>query len=99
MTAIAIVNTINSVVDLVQKFLPLIHKDNSGLVDQVIDTLQSVAPLAIDQAEVTYTGFKNILAAVQHKATTAEQLAALKELNKRVDDKWNAIERQLDPDA
>jgi len=100
MNPTAIVNTVNTVVDLVQKFLPLIHKDDSGTIDKVIDTLQAIAPLAIDQVGVTYTGVKNIIASVgKHPATTAEQLASLKAFSKQVDDAWNEIEKQLDPDA
>lgn len=100
MNSTAIVNTVNTVVDLIQNFLPMIHKDDSGSIDKVIDTLQAIAPLAIDQVGVTYTGVKNIIAAVgKNKATTAEQLASLKTFSKQIDDAWNDIERQLDPDA
>ncbi len=99
MNSTAIVNTVNTVVDLIQKFLPMIHKDDTGAVDKVIDTLQAIAPLAIDQVGVTYTGVKNIIASVGKKATTAEQIAALKAFSKQIDDAWNDIERQLDPDA
>lgn len=100
MNATAIVNTVNSVVDLVQKFLPLIHKDDTGAIDKIIDTMQSMAPLIVDQVGVTYTGVKNIIASVSsHPATKSEQLASLKEFNKQVDDAWDEIEKQLDPDA
>lgn len=95
-----IVNTVNTVVDLIQKFLPLVRKGDSGSIDKIIDTLQAIAPLAIDQIGVTYTGIKNIIAAIgKNKATTAEQLASLKAFSKQIDDAWNSIERQLDPDA
>lgn len=100
MNATAIVNVVNNVVDLVQKFLPMVHKDDSGSIDKIIDTLQATAPLIVDQVGVTYTGVKNIIAAVgSHPATKEEQLASLKAFSKQVDDAWNAIERQLDPDA
>jgi hypothetical protein len=100
MNTLAIVNTVNTVVDLIQKFLPMIHKDDSGTIDKVIDTLQAIAPLAVDQAAVTYTGVKNIIASLgSHPATTEEQLASLKEFSKQIDDAWNEIEKQLDPDA
>ena len=49
MDAKSIVGVVNNVVDLVQKFLPLIHKDDSGAIDKVIDTVQSMAPLITDQ--------------------------------------------------
>ena len=100
MNATAIVNVVNTTVDLIQKFLPLIHKDDSGTIDKIIDTLQAMAPLVVDQVGVTYTGVKNIIASVgSHPATKAEQLKALMAFNKQVDDAWNEIEAQLDPDA
>jgi hypothetical protein len=100
MNSTDIVNTVNTVVDLVQKFLPLIHKDDSGTIDKVIDTLQTMAPLVVDQVGVTFTGVKNIIASVgNHPATKAEQLAALMAFNKQVDDAWAEIEAKLDPDA
>lgn len=100
MNTLTIVNTVNTVVDLIQKFLPMIHKSDTGTIDKVIDTLQAIAPLAIDQAAVTYTGVKNIIASVgSHPATTEEQIARLKEFNKQVDDAWAEVEKKLDPDA
>jgi len=99
MNSTAIVNTVNSVVDMIQTFLPMVAGNNSAAIDKIIDTVQAIAPLAVDQAAVTYTGVKNILDAIgDHPATTEQQLAALKELKKRVDDAWNEIESDLDPD-
>lgn len=96
----AIVSVVNNVVDLVQKFLPLIHKDDSGSIDKVIDTVQSMAPLVVDQIGDTYTGVKNIIASIgDHPATTEEQLAALDAFSKKVDGAWDAIEDKFDPDA
>lgn len=100
MNATAIVSTVNTVVDLIQTFLPLIHKDDSGKIDKVIDTLQTMAPLITDQIGVTYTGVKNIIASVgSHPATKEDQLASLKSFSEQVDGAWDAIEKQLDPDA
>ena len=100
MDAKSIVGVVNNVVDLVQKFLPLIHKDDSGAIDKVIDTVQSMAPLITDQIGDTYTGVKNILNAISdHPATTTEQLAALAAFSNKVDAEWDAVEAKLDPDA
>lgn len=100
MNATSIVNTINTVVDLVQTVLPLIHKDNSGAIDKVIDTVQAIAPLAVDQVAVTYTGITNIIASIgSHPATTEEQLKKLKSFSEEIDRAWLEVEKKLDPDA
>jgi phage-related protein len=100
MDAKAIVSVVNNVVDLVQKFLPLIHKDDSGSIDKVIDTVQSMAPLITDQIGDTYTGVKNIIDSIgNHPATTAEQILALRTFSNKVDADWDAIAAKFDPDA
>ena len=95
----AIVGVVNTVVDLVQKFLPLIHEDDSGSIDKIIDTVQSMAPLITDQISDTYTGVKNIIDSIgEHPATTEQQLAALDAFSQKVDAAWDAIEAKFDPD-
>jgi hypothetical protein len=43
---------------------------------------------------------KNIISALgSHPGTTADQLAVLMAFNKQVDDAWDALAGQLDPDA
>ena len=100
-SAETITTGINSAIDLIQQFLPLIPTVGpaSPLINKVIDTLQDMAPLITDQIGVTYTGVKNIIKSLSdNPGTTAEQLAALRLLDKQVDDAWNAIEAELDPD-
>ena len=100
MNPVAIIGVVNTVVDLVQGFLPLIHKDDSGAIDKVIDTVQALSPLITDQIGDTYTGVKNIIASIgSHPATTEEQLASLKAFAKKVDDAWNEVKSKLDPDV
>ena len=96
----AIVGVVNKVVDLVQKFLPLVHKDDSGSIDKIIDTVQELSPLVVDQIGDTYTGIKNIIDSVgEHPATTQEQLAALDAFSRKVDAAWDAVKDKFDPDA
>lgn len=98
----AITKGINSVIDMIQMFLPLIPGAGaaSPVINTVVDTLQDIAPLITDQIGVTYTGIKNIIKSLSdNPGTTAEQLATLRLLDKQVDDAWDAIEAQLDPDA
>jgi hypothetical protein len=100
MDAKAIVGAVNTVVDLVQRFLPLIHKDDSGSIDKIIDTVQSMAPLITDQIGDTYTGVKNIIDSIgAHPASKEEQLAALDAFSQKVDAAWDAVASKFDPDA
>lgn len=98
-----IVTAIGGVLSLITTVLPLIHKTTPGAPDKigaVVETLTAIAPLVTDQIGTVYTGVKNIIASVSsHPATTADQLASLRAFDKQVDDAWNAIEAQLDPDA
>lgn len=99
-SASSVIGVVNTVVDLVQKFLPLVHKDDSGAIDKIIDTVQSMAPLITDQIGDTYTGIKNIIDSVgAHPATTEEQIAALDAFSAKVDAAWDAVAAKFDPDA
>lgn len=101
-SAETITKGVNSVIDLIQQFLPLIPVAGPAapVINVIIDTLQDIAPLVTDQIGVTYDGVKNIIKSLSaNPGTTAEQLETLAALDKRVDDAWNAIEGQLDPDA
>ena len=98
-----IVTAVSGVLSLINTILPMIHKTTPGAPDKigvVVDTLTKLAPLVTDQIGTVYTGVKNIIASVSsHPAMTADQMAALRAFDKQVDDAWNAIEAQLDPDA
>lgn len=98
-----IVSAVSGVLSLINTVLPMIHKTTPGAPDkigQVVSTLTAIAPLVVDQVGTVYTGVKNVIAAIgSHPATTADQMAALQAFDKQVDDAWNAIEAQLDPDA
>lgn len=97
-----IVSAVGGVLTLINQFLPLIQKGSAGSsqMGTVIDTLTKLAPLVTDQVGTVYTGVKNIIDSVgSHPATTADQMIALKAFDKQVDDAWNAIEGQFDPDA
>jgi hypothetical protein len=99
MNAASIVSLVNNVVDMAQRFLPLIHSGDTKSIDAIIDTVQSMAPLITEQIGDTYTGVKNIIDAIgSHPATTEAQLASLATFSAKVDADWNAIESKLDPD-
>lgn len=97
-----IVSVINGVLGLASAIIPLIPNNSSGStsIGGVIKTITDLAPLVTDQVGTVYTGVKNIIDSIgSHPATTANQLAALMEFDKQVDDAWSAIEAQIDPDA
>lgn len=98
----AIVSIINGVLGLAGAIIPLIPNSAAGSssIGKVIETITSLAPLVTDQVGTIYTGIKNITASIgSHPATTADQLAALQAFDKQVDDAWDAIKGQFDPDA
>ena len=91
---------VNKSLDLIGQIVPLVGAKDSAAIQALIKTLQEMAPLITDQIGVTYQGAKNIIASLSaHPATLEEQLATLSALDKQVDDAWDAIEGQLDPDA
>lgn len=95
-----IVTAVTGVLSLIAQFLPLVGGSNSAAIGSILKTLTDIAPLITDQIGATYTGVKNIINSIgSHPATTADQLVALAAFDKQVDDAWNAIEGQLDPDA
>jgi hypothetical protein len=97
-----IITAVGGVLSLINTILPMIHKGTAGTdkISTVIDTLTKVAPLITDQIGTVYTGVKNVIASIgAHPATSADQMAALRAFDKQVDDAWDAIESQLDPDA
>ncbi len=102
MNPATIVAIINGVLSLAGAIVPLIPGSSAGSssMGKVIETITALAPLVTDQVGLVYTGVKNIIASIgSHPATTAEQLVALQAFDKQVDDAWNLIEAQLDPDA
>mgnify|MGYP001616748312 CR=1 FL=1 len=100
MNPVMIVTAVSGVLRMINQFLPLIGGSNAAAVGSVINTLTDIAPLVTDQIGATYTGVKNIVDALSsHPATTEDQLKALRAFDKQVDDAWDAIEAQIDPDG
>lgn len=95
-----IVSAALSVVGLITQILPLVGVKNTEAIGGIVKTLTDIAPLVTSQIGATYTGIKNIIDAIgSHPATTEEQLAALAAFSAQVDAAWDAVEKQLDPDA
>lgn len=97
----AIVSIVTGVLGLVSTVLPMIGNNSAGTqqIGKVVNALTSIAPLVTDQIGVVFTGVKNVIASVgSHPATTDAQRVSLAAFDKQVDEAWNAIESQIDPD-
>jgi len=100
MNPVEIVTAVGGVLSLITQILPLVGVKNMDAIGAIVKTLTDIAPLITNQIGATYTGVKNIIDSVgAHPATTADQMIALKAFDKMVDDAWDAIEGQIDPDA
>lgn len=91
-----------AVLTLIEQILPLLTGGGTTvtLIANIIEALVKFMPLIEDELSTVYTSVKNIIAALSaNPATTADQMTALQALDKQVDDAWDAVETQLDPDA
>jgi uncharacterized membrane protein len=91
-----------AVLTLIGNILPLLTGGSTTvtLIENIIAALVKFMPLIVNEASTVYQSVKNIIDALSsNPATTADQMTALTALDKQVDDAWNAIESQIDPDA
>lgn len=97
-----ITSAILAVLTLIEQILPLLTGGGNtvSLITNIIEALVKFMPLIEDEIGTVYQSVKNIVAALgANPATTADQLATLQALDKQVDDAWDGIEAELDPDA
>lgn len=91
-----------AVLTLIEQILPLLTSSGSTvtLIENIINALIKLMPMIEDEVSTVYQSVKNIIAALSaNPAATADQVASLQALDKQVDNAWDAIESQLDPDA
>lgn len=91
-----------AVLTLIEQILPLLTGGGQTvtLIASIIEALIKSMPLIKDEIGTVYTSVKNIIGVLKaHPDSTADQMASLIDLDKQVDDAWDAIETQLDPDA
>lgn len=87
---------------LIEQILPLLTGGSTtvSLISNIIQALIKFMPLIENEVETVYQSVKNIIAALSsNPATTAEQMSSLQALDKQVDEAWDSIETQLDPDT
>jgi len=93
---------VTAVLALIEQILPLLTKGGQAvtIITSIINTLVKFMPLIVDEVSTVYQSVKNIIAALSaNPASTEDQMKTLQTLDKQVDDAWDAIESQLDPDA
>lgn len=87
---------------LMEQILPLLTGGSTTvtLITSIIEALIKFMPLIKDEIGTVYASVKNIIGALkEHPDSTEDQMKALQALDKQVDDAWDAIEGELDPDA
>ena len=97
-----ITEAVLAVLTLIEQILPLLTGGSTTvtLIENIIEALIKFMPLIKNEIGTVYTAVKNILGALSsNPAATADQMTTLTTLDKQVDDAWNAIESQIDPDA
>lgn len=91
-----------AVLTLIEQILPLLTGGSTTvtLIGNIINALIKFMPLIESEISTVYTSVKNIIAALSaNPAATADQMKTLQALDTLVDEAWNNIESQLDPDA
>ena len=91
-----------AVLTLIGNILPLLTGGSTTvtLIENIISALIKFMPMIVNEVGTVYQSVKNIIGALSsNPAATADQMTTLTTLDKQVDDAWNAIESQIDPDA
>lgn len=91
-----------AVLTLIEQILPLLTGGSTTvtLIGNIINALIKFMPLIESEISTVYTSVKNIIAALSaNPAATADQMKTLQALDTLVDEAWNNIESQLDPDT
>lgn len=94
-------SAVMAVLTLMEQILPLLTGGSKtiSLITSIIEALIKFMPLIKDEISTVYASVKNIIGALKdHPDSTEKQMEALQALDKQVDDAWDSIESQLDPD-
>jgi hypothetical protein len=91
---------VSGLLSLAGVVIPMIPGGNSAAVGGIISAVKEIIPVVTDLGPVAIQGVKNVIAALSsHPATTQEQMTELASLDKQVDDAWNSVHGDFDPDA
>lgn len=91
-----------AVLTLIEQILPMLTGGSQTvvLITNIITALVKFMPLIENEVSTVYQSVKNIIGALSaNPATTADQMTSLQALDKQVDDAWNDLEPDFDPDA
>lgn len=87
---------------IIEEVLPLlgVGTNNAALIKTIINALMKLLPLIGNEAAVLYKTIKGIIQALtSDPSTTADQLAALQQLDAQYDAAFEAAAKDVDPDA
>lgn len=89
---------VTAVIGMIGHLLPLITSaSNAVMIESILNTLASVLPFVVEEAQALAGPIKNIIAALSaNPATTAEQLKTLQDLDKQVDTAFEAAAAETD---
>jgi hypothetical protein len=90
-----------AVLAVIQQIIPLLGTSaaTADIIAGIIGALTKLLPFIIDEVSTVYTAVKNIISLLQNSgAVTADQTAALQQLDAQVDAAWAAVLPQIDPD-
>ncbi|MDE2602691.1 MAG: hypothetical protein KGL62_10035 [Bradyrhizobium sp.] len=90
-----------AVLAVIQQIIPLLGTSaaTARIITGIIDALTKLLPFIINEVSTVYTAVKNIISLLQHSGqVTADQIAALQQLDSQVDAAWAAVLPQIDPD-
>lgn len=90
-----------AVLAVIQQIIPLLGTSaaTADIITGIIAALTKLLPFIIDEVSTVYTAVKNIISLLQNSGqVTADQIAALQQLDAQVDAAWAAVLPQIDPD-
>src|SRR6185312_7798200 len=91
-----------AVLAIIEQIIPLLGTSaaTASMIVNIINALTQLLPFIVNEVSTVYTSVKNIISLLQNSGqVTAEQTAALQQLDAQVDAAWAAVLPQIDPDA
>lgn len=90
-----------AVLAVIQQIIPLLGTSaaTADIITGIIAALTKLLPFIINEVSTVYTAVKNIISLLQNSGQiTADQTAALQQLDAQVDAAWAAVLPAIDPD-
>lgn len=94
-------SAILAVLAVIESIIPLLGTSaaTTEMITGIIEALTKLLPFIINEVSTVYTSVKNIISLLQSSGqVTADQTAALQQLDAQVDAAWSAVLPGIDPD-